>query len=85
MSMAQVMMITFNYVYLYFLLTETGPNNTLVLVNPYGGDIVLLIMAGTAFLAFFFSFFVKEELRRLSSVLDISISSIPTTPKVQYR
>lgn len=82
MSMAQVMMIVLNYLYLYLLLTDPV---THVLLNPYGGDIVLLIMAGTAFLAFFFSFFVKEELRRLSSVLDISISSIPTTPKVQYR
>jgi hypothetical protein len=72
MSMAQVMMIILNYVYLYFLV---------VLHKP---DWVMFGFAAAAFIAFIASFFIKEELRRLSSVLDISIGSI-VTPKLQYR
>jgi hypothetical protein len=77
MSMAQEMMIIGNYGYLYIL----GPAFP---YTQYGSQIVLAIMALTALIAFGVSFGVREDLRRLSSIMDITETN-PNTPKLMYR
>jgi hypothetical protein len=79
MSMAQTMMIFVNYLYLFFLIENLDQG-----IKPHP-DWVMMCMSGSAVIAFILSFFIREELRRMSSVLDISITSAPSTPKLQYR
>jgi hypothetical protein len=79
MSMAQTMMIVVNYLYLFFLIDKPDQG-----IKPHP-DWVMMCMSGSAAIAFILSFFIREELRRMSSVLDISITSAPSTPKLQYR
>lgn len=72
MSCAQVILFGVNYFYLY-------------VVSAYNSSICFLVMAVSPAIALIFSFFVKEDLRRLSSILDISITSGLNTPKLQYK
>jgi hypothetical protein len=64
-----------NYLYI-FLLDQTPPSNT---------KLVCYLRAGNCVIGGILTFFVKEELRRLSSLLDISITSGINPQKVVYK
>jgi len=80
MSMAQTMTIAVNYLYLFFLIDDPSQG-----IKPHP-DWVMMCMSGSAVIAFILSFFIKEELRRMSSSSDIRLSfaSGASAPKLQY-
>ena len=78
MSMGQMFLFGLFYFYLYFL--PTTPTTE----NPDQPKLVLLIMAASPALATILAFFVKQDLRRLSSILDVK-DMVSKSPKIEYK